>query len=153
MKPSYGLILVLLTGTANAVDETTPIAAAVEAFQRIITPTENAAGFHSLEMPKLRDFSPDVPITVDAECLRFAIVTGNGDRSMCRKHVDIRKMTIAPMKDDWYGKSHPGDYQILVNYKGLGKLIILTVSTEDVDPFINAVRVLSPSLKKIKDLR
>jgi len=102
----------------------------------------------------MRDISPDVPITVDAECLHFAIVTGSGDKPICRKHADIKKLSIGKVnRDSVFGKASKGDYEIVVFYKGLGKLIILNVGPDDIDPLINAVRVLSPSLKKIKDPR
>ena len=152
MRSVFGMVLVLLMAATNAADNRMSAEDALKEFQRVIVPTEEAAGFHSLEMPKLRKFSEEVPIVADTECLRFAIVTGAGDKEMCRKHADIKKITVVPLKDDWYKKSFPGDYQILVNYKGLGKLIILSVLAEDVDPFISAVKVLSPSLK-VKDKR
>ena len=153
MKYLTGLILLLLAEAASASAQSMTAEEALEAFQRIIVPTENAAGFHSLEMPKLRKFSADAPIVADSECLRLAIVTDAGDKPICRKHVDIRKIVIVPLRDDWYKKAFPGDYQIFVHYKGLGKLIILSLSSEDVDPFISAVSVLSPSLNKVKDKR
>lgn len=152
MKRILGLILVLISGPIIADSESTSAVEALEVFERIMMPAENSAGFHSLEMPRQRDLSPDVPITIDAECLRFAIVTGRRDKPMCRKHSDINKLLILA-NDDGFFSRFAGDYDIVVFYKGLGKLAILSVSTEDVDPFIAAAQTLSPSLKKIKDRR
>ncbi len=146
------LIALVVSSSAVATD-THDTAEALSDFRTLIQPTETAAGFHSLEMPKLRQFSESVPITVDEECLRFAIVTGNGDKQICREHVDIKKLVIAPLKNDWYGKSHPGDYLVIVHYRGLGKLVLLSLDAANVDPFVSAVRVLSPSLKKVNDKR
>ncbi len=153
MKHVLGLAFLLLAGLAGAASLPPAVAEALATFERVIVPTDRAAGFHSLEMPKQRNFSPDVPITVDSECLRFAIVKASRDEPVCRRHADIKKVSIAPTRDDWYGKTFPGDYNIVVSYKGLGRLIVLTLSAEDVDPFLDAVRVLSPSLTKIKDPR
>lgn len=152
MKRMLAIILLLTSGTAFADSQTISSVEALKVFERIIKPAENSAGFHSLEMPRQRDLSPDVPITVDAECLRFAIVTGIRDKPMCRKHSDINKLMILANKDGYFSR-FAGDYDIVVFYKGLGKLAILSVSTEEVDPFIAAARVLSPSLKKVKDRR
>lgn len=152
MRRMLVLVLVLLNGTAAASGQAISPAQALETFERIVKPTENSAGFHSLEMPRQRNLSPEVPISVDAECLRFAIVTGSRDKPLCRKHSDINKLMILENKDGFFTR-FAGDYDIVVFYKGLGKLAVLSVRPEDVDPFIAAVRVLSPSLKKVKDRR
>ncbi len=152
MKVMLGLLIVLFSGGAIADSESKSAAEALLVFERIVMPTANSAGFHSLEMPRQRDLSPDVPVTVDAECLRFAIVTGRRDKAICRKHSDINKLTILANENGFFSR-FAGDYDIVVSYKGLGKLAILSVSAEDVDSFIAAARVLSPSLKKIKDRR
>lgn len=152
MKRMLGLVLLLFSGSVIADGQVVSAADALKTFERIVMPAENSAGFHSLEMPRQRDLSPEVPVTIDSECLRFAIVTGRGDKSMCRKHSDINKLLIMANEDGFF-TGYAGDYDIVVFYKGLGKLAILSVSTEDVDPFISAVKALSPSLKKIKDRR
>lgn len=74
---------------------------ALSDFRALIQLTETAAGFHSLEMPKLRDTSESVPITVDEECFRFAIVTGKRDKEICREHSEINKLVVVLLKDDW----------------------------------------------------
>lgn len=153
MKHFVAVIVLLMTCVASIDGLAAGTSQALSDFRTLIQPTETAAGFHSLEMPKLREFSDSVPVTVDEKCLRFAIVTGNGDKELCREHGDIKKLVIVPLKDDWYGKSFPGDYLVMVHYRGVGKLILLSLDAANVDPFISAVRILSPSLKKVKDKR
>ncbi len=154
MKRTLGLLVVLLSVTATAADHGSSASEALETFQRIVEPSDSAGGFYALEMSKIRDFSPDVPMAVDAECLRFAIVTGARDKPMCRRHADINKLLIIRKKEgDSFALAHPGDHEIVVFYKGIGKLIVLDVIEEDIDPFIDAVRALSPSLKKVNDRR
>lgn len=154
MKRMLVLVLVFFSVTASSANQSPSVTDALAIFERIIEPTERAGGLYALETPKLRDFSPDVPITVDAECLRFAIIAGGRDKPMCRKHAHINKLLILKKSEgNTFGKLHPGDHEILVFYKGLGKLVVLDVSGQDIDAFVDAVRVLSPSLKKIKDRR
>ena len=153
MKRMLVSVTALVAAAASITSYAMSAEEALSEFQRIIVPTEEAAGFHSLEIPKLRKFSKDVPIAADAECLRLAIVTEARDKPICRRHDEIQKIVIVPLRDDWYRKAYPGDYQVMVHYKGLGKLIVLSLSAGDVDPFIDAVRVLSPMLKKVKDKR
>ena len=64
-------------------------------------------------------------------------------------HKDLKKMVVLKGEKAKYGASYVDDFQILIHYKQMGKLVSVGIDTKNLESFIEAVKIVAPNIKKV----
>lgn len=128
----------------------------VEQFNSFIKPTELAQGFHAVDLFTTKKISEKKKIYADEEGIHFALVLTEGtnespekNKDMFFKFKDIKKLVILPKDKALYGHKFVDDFQVLVHFKQIGRLMIIGLNEKRVEPFIALIKLIQPKLKKV----
>jgi len=122
---------------------------ALQAINDLIKETEEASGFHSLDLIGYRKLGDRQKSIADENGIHFEEEKGDDKIDQYYKFADLKKVVILEGEKAKYGPSYFGDHQMLLHFKQVGRLIIIGISAENVKSFEKAIRFLAPKIKKI----
>jgi len=124
---------------------------ALETINTLIKENETSKGFHSLDLFALKMMGDKEKIRADKTniyCEQEINKKGKKkDRTFA--HKDIKKMVVLRGEKAKYGTSYVDDFQILIHYKQMGKLVIVGIDTKNLESFIEAIKIIAPNIKKV----
>lgn len=126
---------------------------AIQTINELLKESDEASGFHSLDLFSKRKLGDRNNTFTDEMGIHFEELVSyenNETEERFFEYSDLKKLVILKGEKAKYGSSYVGDYQILMHYKQVGRLIIVGISSENLKSFVESVQVLAPAIKKVK---
>ena len=111
--------------------------------------TEGSGGLHSLDMFSMKHLGERSKILADDWGIHYEQVYSDEKKDKILSYDELKKIVVLIKEKAQYGPHWIGDYHLLLHSKKVGKLLIVGVTEEQLYPFINALKVLAPNMKKV----
>ena len=151
MKSTVLSILCLLFYTSVTFSQELTKSEALETINKLIKENNTSKGFHALDLFAIKEMGDKDKIRADETNIYCEQKINDSGKIKDRvfAHKDLKKMVVLKGEKANYGRSYVDDFQILIHYKQMGKLVIVGIDTENLEPFIEAVKIVAPNIKKV----
>lgn len=151
MKSITLSICCLLLCTSLAFSQEMDTTKALEIINTQIKETKTSKGFHALDLFAHKKMGAKDKIRADETNIYCEQEMNKKGEKKDRifAHKDIKKMVILKGEKAKYGASYVDDFQVLIHYKQMGKLVIVGIDAMNLERFIEAIKTIAPNIKKV----
>ncbi|WP_350293974.1 hypothetical protein [uncultured Croceitalea sp.] len=150
MKSIILSILCLLFYPSTAFTQKLTNSKAAQTINKLIKENNTSKGFHSLDLFALKKMGDKNKVKADDTNIYCEQEIRKGKmKDRIFPHKDIKKIVVLNGKKASYGVSYVDDFQVLIHYKQMGKLVIVGIDAKNLDFFIEAVKTVAPNIKKV----
>lgn len=143
--------LILIGISTNALGQYTTKEEALREVNETLKGSEEAAGLHSLDLFSLKVLGGKDKIIANDSGIYYEQVNPNNDKKGDEKfeYDEMKKIVVLTKEKAQYGAHWIGDYHLLLHSRKAGKLLIVGVTKDRLDSFIEALQFLCPNIKKV----